>query len=377
MRRLASGQFRSRYPTNVIGYTRKDPLPVHTTPRRAIVLLLALATVALGACSSDASTRAAGAQGASSPTAAPVTVPDTIPEGTTLRIGDQLDYLKTVLSVAGEDADLPYEVEYSNFVGGPPMLQAFQGGALDGGFVASTPLIFAQAAGQPIVAVAGWANEQGLGGLITTDAAVSGWEDLEGRRVAYQRGTSAEAALLIGLDEAGLSLDDVTTVDVPITQVTAALQSGSADAGISTEPLISSFLANNPEARLATPTNGLTDRGSFLIATAEALGDPARTAALADYTARLVRAFTAINAERQLLIDSIFVGQYGLSAERAAEIVGSLGDTSFLQLPDDIVSEQQRLADLFHAAGQIPSEVDVAAEFDNRFNQLIEQESNG
>lgn len=346
---------------------------MQTSPRRALLLLLALATVALGACSSDASTRAAGAAGSSSTTAAPVTVPSTIPEGTTLRIGDQLDYLATVLSVSGEDTDLPYEVEYSNFVGGPPMLQAFQGGALDGGFVASTPLIFAQAAGQPIVAVAGWANEQGLGGLVTTDPDVAGWEDLKGRRVAYQRGTSAEAALLIGLDEAGLSLADVTTVDVPITQVTAALQSGSADAGISTEPLISAFLANNPDSRLATPTNGLTDRGSFLIATTEALDDPARTAALADYTARLVRAFRTISAERQLLVDSIFVGQYGLTPERAAELVESLGTTSFLQLPDDIVEEQQRLADLFHAAGQIPARIDVAAQFDNRFNELVEE----
>ena len=31
------------------------------------------------------------------------------------------------------------------------MLQAFQGGAIDTGFVGSTPLIFAQAAGQDIV----------------------------------------------------------------------------------------------------------------------------------------------------------------------------------------------------------------------------------
>ena len=38
------------------------------------------------------------------------------------------------------------------------MLQAFQAGAIDVGFVGSTPLIFAQAAHQDVVGVAGWAT---------------------------------------------------------------------------------------------------------------------------------------------------------------------------------------------------------------------------
>ena len=68
-----------------------------------------------------------------------------IPAGTVIKVGDQLDYLKTVLKLSGEDQDFPYKVEYSAFVGGPPMLQAFQAGSIDTGFVGSTPLIFAQA----------------------------------------------------------------------------------------------------------------------------------------------------------------------------------------------------------------------------------------
>ena len=58
-----------------------------------------------------------------------------IPAGTVIRVGDQLDYLKTVLKLSGEDQDFPYKVEYSAFIGGPPMLQAFQAGSIDTGFV--------------------------------------------------------------------------------------------------------------------------------------------------------------------------------------------------------------------------------------------------
>src|SRR5262245_44904442 len=91
-----------------------------------------------------------------------------IPAGTMLRVGDQLDYLKTVLKLSGEDQDLPYEVEYSAFVGGPAMLQAFQAGSIDSGFVGSTPLIFAQAGNQDITAVAGWATANGTYELVTS-----------------------------------------------------------------------------------------------------------------------------------------------------------------------------------------------------------------
>src|SRR4051794_9546332 len=91
---------------------------------------LALVLVLGGACSTEASTRQQS--DAASDTTAPAQVTLTnVPQGTTLRVGDQLDYLKTVLQLAGEDRDFPYAVKYSAFIGGPPMLQAFQGGALD------------------------------------------------------------------------------------------------------------------------------------------------------------------------------------------------------------------------------------------------------
>ncbi|MFZ4518336.1 MAG: ABC transporter substrate-binding protein [Microthrixaceae bacterium] len=344
------------------------------TPRRraAIVTTVAVGALALlaAACSNDASTRA-GAETGPTTTAAPVSTVGTIPAGTTLRVGDQLDYLKTVLATASQDKDLPYTVEYSSFVGGPPMLQAFQGGALDTGFVGSTPLIFAQAAGQSLVAVAGWAPEKGFGGLITADPSITGWGALKGKRVAYQRGTASEASLLQGLDAAGLQLSDVTTVDVPITQVAAALKGGSADAGVSTEPLISRYLADTPGGRKAAGANEVTDRTSFLIASADTLADPARSAALADYLTRLVKSFDYLAANRDQLARSVFVKQYGLTPEQATALAEATGPARFIELPGDVLEPQQRLAELFAEAGQIPTEVDVRREFDTRFNDLV------
>jgi sulfonate transport system substrate-binding protein len=339
--------------------------------RTAAVVAVTLSIGALTSCSSDASTRAGASNAGPSTTAAQVTVPQSIPKGTTLRIGDQLEYLQTALKLAGQDQRFDYKVKYSAFIGGPPMLQAFQGGSLDTGFVGSTPLIFAQAANQDIVAVASWGTQHGAGGVISADPDIKGWADLKGKRVAYQRGTAAEASLLQALDKVGLSEKDITTVDVPITQISAALKGGSADAGISTEPLISVYIAGNPGGTEVARASEITDRSSFLIANRRTLTDPAKTAALADYTSRLVRAFAFLAKHPEQVAQSVYVKQYGLTPTRAAEVVKANGPTSFVALPGAVEQQQQKLADLFLAAGQIHAKVDVSAEFDPRFNDLL------
>ena len=340
------------------------------SPYRFALLGLTGLGLLLAACSSS-STATTSTTAKASTTGSVST--STIPAGTTLRVGDQLNYLKTVLSVSNQDQGFPYQVQYSQFVGGPPMLQAFQGGALDTGFVGSTPLIFAQAAGQPLAAVAAWVSTGSAYGLVTGPGvtSVKGWSTLKGKRVAYQVGTAGEAVLLEGLNSVGLGLSDVTTVNLPQTQVSAALQGGSADAGISTEPLTSVYLAANPTAKQVVTANQITDRSSFLLASTSALTDKATSAALADYITRLVKAFAYLRAHPGAATQAVFVGQYHLTPARAAQVEAEVGGASFVPIPGDIAPAQQKLADLFLAAGQIPHKVDVTSEFDPRFNDLI------
>jgi sulfonate transport system substrate-binding protein len=334
------------------------------------------AVVVIAGCSSSASTRAADDSSSTTTTAAQVSLAKTVPAGTELRVGDQLDYLKTILKLAHEDGDFPYDVKYAAFIGGPPMLQAFQGGAIDTGFIGTTPLIFAQAQGQDLKAVAGWAGENGSYGLITApgNKDIKSWGDLKGKKVAYQKGTAGEAVLLQALDSAGVSPDDVTAVDIPQTQVSSALQGGSADAGISIEPLTSVYLAANPTAKQVDRAREITDRSSFLIAASDTLENKGKEAALADYIARLERSFTYLKTRPELIADAVFVKQYGLTPDRAKQIVAAQGVASFFPLPGAVAKQQQKLADLFYAAGQIPAKVDVSSEFDTRFNDLVQQE---
>jgi len=254
------------------------------------------------------------------------------------------------------------------------MLQAFQAGSIDAGFVGSTPLIFAQAAQQDITAIAGWATANGAYRLVTAPGVndIKGWKDLKGKKVTYQQGTAGEAVLLEALDKAGLKLSDITPVNLPITQASAALQGGSADAAVLVEPLTSVFLAANPGGNVVAKANVITDRSSFFIATKDALRDKAKSAALADYISRLVRAFAYTSSHPDEVAQAVYVDQYKLPLDRATELVKENGGTSFVTLPGEVLKAQQTLADLFYAAGEIPAKVDVKKEFSTKFNAVVQ-----
>jgi sulfonate transport system substrate-binding protein len=348
-------------------------------PTRWILPVILAATFLIAGCSSSASTRVE--EPSSSSTTAPEQVRSgaAIPAGTVLRIGDQANYLQTYLALTNEDDNVPYRVNYAAFDGGPPMLQAFQAGAVDIGFVGTTPLIFAQAQGQDLRAVAAWATPRGSYSLVTAPGGhgIQGLSDLRGKRVAYQRGTADEAALRQALDAVGMSADDVTTVDIPQSQLHAALQGGSADAGVSWGPLTGTYLAANPTAKRVAPANAVTDRTYLLIAARSTLSDDAKRAALADYIARLVRSFAFARAHPERVVEDLYVNVFQLTRKAGESLIATTGADRFVVLPGELLHQQQRLADLYAADGQIPKKVDVAGEFDTRFNQLVESVQNG
>jgi len=360
---------------NFVGNTaeRTDPMRRRGPLTLTLLALLTLLAVVASACGSNGTTDAAAAGPAE--TAPQVTVPDSVPAGVTLRVGDQLDFLKTLLSISGQDQGLPYKVEYSAFLGGPAMLQGFQSGDVDTGFVADAPLIFAQAAGQEITGVTAWAPGQSTLALVTAPGVtdVNGWADLKGKTVIIQEGTVSQSTLLTGLASVGLSYSDVIIQNLPITQTVAALPGSGAAAAILTEPFTTSYLKDNPTAKVAAKGEDITDRVQFLIAANAALEDDGKTAALADYIGRIVRGWEWVNANPEAWAQKIFVEQYGLSLDRGLELVNAGGGVKVLQLPGDLDEPQQALADRFFDAQIIPKKLDAASQFDPRFNTVVQE----
>ncbi len=353
-----------------------DPRPPGALLGGALVTALALALAGCGSQGSDPSSRASTASSTPSASASneAANIPATVPPGTSLRVGDQLEFLQTILDTAGEDKNLPYSVKWAAFVGGPPMLQAFHANAIDAGFVGDTPLIFAQAAHQDVVAIAAWVTEHGGQELVAAPSSgINGWADLKGKKVAFQKGTSAEATVLQGLQGVGLKLGDINAVDLPITQISAALQGGSVQAGILVAPLDTAYLKSNPGAKIVDRPSNLTARVSFLIASKSALDDPAKAAALRDYILRFGQALQKIKADPDPFVKAFYVAKYGLTLAAGKKLLAQQGASTFIALSGDLLPAQQDLADLYASAGEIPDKLDASKEFDDRFADAVRQ----
>lgn len=85
----------------------------------------------------------------------------------------------------------------------------------------------------------------GADALVAT-AGITSLAELKGKRVAYQTGEFNEIMVDTALKRSGLTLDDVTQVEIPVEQSAAALISGQADAAVMYEPHISAALAADP-----------------------------------------------------------------------------------------------------------------------------------
>lgn len=89
----------------------------------------------------------------------------------------------------------------------------------------------------------------------TADAILAGSdvtsvEELEGKRVAYEEGTTSDILLRYALASVGLGIDDIEAVPTPASNSGQALLSGGVDAAVTYEPYISSLLKNDDEVSL-------------------------------------------------------------------------------------------------------------------------------
>src|SRR4051794_21640593 len=108
---------------------------------------------------------------------------------------------------------LGFGVTWTEFPGGPQLLEALNVGALDFGITGEAPPIFAQAAGAPLVYVA---NEPAAplseAILVQKDSPIRSVAELKGKKVALNKGSNVHYLLVKALEKAGLAYGDVTPV---------------------------------------------------------------------------------------------------------------------------------------------------------------------
>jgi sulfonate transport system substrate-binding protein len=136
--------------------------------------------------------------------------------------------------IAEEFKGQPVKFTYEYFTGtGPAINEAIANKQLDFAQYGALPNIIGKAAGLPTRILASYGLTT-VFGIAREGTPVSSIKDLRGKKVAVAKGTILHWALLKALDTNGLSLRDITLIDLKSADQTAALSAGTVDAVIGT-----------------------------------------------------------------------------------------------------------------------------------------------
>lgn len=248
-------------------------------------------------------------------------------------------------------------VKWIEFPAGPQLLEALAVGSLEFGLTGDTPPVFAQAAGKDLRYV-GAEPPKPLSSaiLVKPDAPLKTLADLKGRKIALQKGSSANYLLVRAVDRAGLQWSDIQPVYLAPSDARAAFERGSVDAWAIWDPY---YAAVELDLKPRVLANGreLSSNNSFYLAS-RALTEQHPQAVLA-LLAELSRADGWVQANRkeaaQLISDFS-----GLSLATTHLFISRRPVSPTAPLTPAIVADQQRVADAFARLGLLPQAVRVA-----------------
>jgi sulfonate transport system substrate-binding protein len=117
--------------------------------------------------------------------------------------------------------------------------EALLAGALDVGSTAGSAALLARSNRSPIKTIDIYSQPNWAAIAVPAGSPITEVEDLKGKSIAVTVGTDPYFFLLQALEEAGLSLSDVTIVNIQHADGKAALESGQVDAWSGLDPLLS------------------------------------------------------------------------------------------------------------------------------------------
>jgi aliphatic sulfonates family ABC transporter substrate-binding protein len=277
----------------------------------------------------------------------------------TLNIAVQADGTRSLLERSGALRGAPFEVRWSRFSFGPPIVEALGAGKVDIGAVGSTPPIFGAAAQTNFRAVASLQlkNHQDNALMVPEDSSIRRIQDLRGKKVAVGRASSGQGFLLRALHRAGMTPTDLELVYLPPADGLAAYRSGRVDAWVTWEPFTTQ--AKNLDSR-AIAGGEPDDHGYyFSLAATGALEDPDRAAAIRDFLPRLRRAYRWLDEHPDQFAQA-WSKESGLPLS-VTRIAARQRLTTVEPVDDRAVAREQALADRLLQDGVLPKAVDVRA----------------
>lgn len=246
-------------------------------------------------------------------------------------------------------------VSWKEFPAGPPMLEAMNAGAIDFGYTGESPPIMAQAGGTPVryVAYDPW-GPKAEAIVVRQDSPIQKVEDLKGKKVAFAKGSNANYLVISALKSVGLNYSDITPAFLTPADARAAFEGGNVDAWAIWDPYLA-VAETAAGARIVRDAEGLApNRGYYLASQSFVEKQPQALKTVLEQVQKISN-FAKGNSTEVAQFLSPVLGIDAAVLEKAEK----RREYGVLPLTDEVIRQQQAIADTFHDIKLIPKKIAV------------------
>jgi sulfonate transport system substrate-binding protein len=332
-------------------------LSAYRSKLNPVFLVIMIFAVIVSGCGKADPTTASAAGGAQ-PAAAkePAKAPE---KAKVVRIGFQkygtVNILKAQGTLEKRLASSGYTVQWTEFPGGPQLLEALNVGSIDLGHTGEAPPIFAQAAGTPLVYLAHEpASPESEGILVPGSSSIKTVADLKGKKVLLNKGSNVHYLLVKQLEKAGLKYEDIQTVFLPPADARVAFERGSADAWVIWDPFFAAAETATKARILVDGKDTVANHEFYLASRTFAEGNNEVITSWLDELKKV----DVWSKENQKQLAELLSPQLGIDIP-SLELASKRREYGIELIDDKLITEQQKIADTFFQVGLIPKAIVV------------------
>jgi sulfonate transport system substrate-binding protein len=246
-------------------------------------------------------------------------------------------------------------VRWIEFAFGPPLLEALGAGAIDYGYTGDAPPIFAQAAREDLLYAAA-IPARGYGQAIVVPAAssIQGVAGLEGKKVAVAKASSAHNLLVAALESVKLPWTAITPIYLAPPDAAAAFVRGAVDAWSIWDPFFA-IAELKQKARALPLDRKVTTQNSFFLVNGGFAGKHPEVVATINGAVATTTTWADQHRDQVAAILAEASGVDLAAEQRSID----RAEFTFGPLNNDVLAQQQAVADRFQKLGLIPAPIRI------------------
>jgi NitT/TauT family transport system substrate-binding protein len=153
-------------------------------------------------------------------------------------------------------------IELTQFADGPSEIAAMEGNSIDLAYIGKGAHKLCIQGRAVIFAPSSVHTSDTI--VVSGESGINALEDLKGKKIAFNSGSSSESTLDSALTLAGLTREDVELYDMDVTYMVSAMVSGTVDAAVAWNPYTSQMLSSLNGSKEIEFSNGSINMSSWI-----------------------------------------------------------------------------------------------------------------